>query len=205
MAIVLGVGYPNPNRSHFRSMDIWHTCEPDKIGTEGWLGRTIQALDPNTENVLTAVNFGRGLPRAMVKDGVPVASVGNLETYGLLNGIEGERQRDMALEVFDRMYSNAIGSSAVISYIRRTGYDALKGADVLGTAPALYSSSAEYSDSSEASTCEISRRYTWQVSVLASFIQVLPTTPSTPTPTNREYIARSGRTFPGTWRLSRTT
>ncbi len=147
MAIVLGVGYPNPNRSHFRSMDIWHTCEPDKIGTEGWLGRTIQALDPNTENVLTGVNFGRGLPRALIKDGVPVASVGSLETYGLLNGIEGERQRDRALEVFDRMYSKAIGTSAVVSYIRRTGYDAMKGADVLGTAPALYSSSAEYSDS----------------------------------------------------------
>ncbi|HIM36638.1 MAG TPA: DUF1501 domain-containing protein, partial [Dehalococcoidia bacterium] len=30
MAIIQGVGYPNPNRSHFRSMDIWHTCEPDK-------------------------------------------------------------------------------------------------------------------------------------------------------------------------------
>ena len=37
MAIVAGVGYPNPNRSHFRSMDIWHTCEPDKVATEGWL------------------------------------------------------------------------------------------------------------------------------------------------------------------------
>ncbi|MDP6548530.1 MAG: hypothetical protein QF659_00460, partial [Dehalococcoidia bacterium] len=32
VAIINGVGYPNPNRSHFRSMDIWHTCEPDKIG-----------------------------------------------------------------------------------------------------------------------------------------------------------------------------
>ena len=39
MAIIHGVGYPNSPRSHFRSMDIWHTCEPDKLGTEGWLGR----------------------------------------------------------------------------------------------------------------------------------------------------------------------
>lgn len=147
MAIVLGVGYANPNRSHFRSMDIWHTCEPEKIGTEGWLGRAIQELDPNKENVLTGINFGRGLPRAMVKDGVPVASVGNLETYGLLSGIESERQRDRALDVFDRMYSSAIGSSAVVSYIRSTGYDALKGADVLATAPGLYSSDTEYSES----------------------------------------------------------
>ncbi|MAR31511.1 MAG: hypothetical protein CL884_04790, partial [Dehalococcoidia bacterium] len=52
MAIFLGVGYPNPSYSHFRSMDIWHTCEPDKIGTEGWLGRAIKELDPKGENVL---------------------------------------------------------------------------------------------------------------------------------------------------------
>ena len=48
MAIIQGVGYPNPNRSHFRSMDIWHTCEPDKVGTEGWLGRAIKEIDPNS-------------------------------------------------------------------------------------------------------------------------------------------------------------
>ena len=39
MAIIHGVGYPNAPRSHFRSMDIWHTCEPNKLGTEGWLGQ----------------------------------------------------------------------------------------------------------------------------------------------------------------------
>ena len=39
MAIIHGVGYANSPRSHFRSMDIWHTCEPDKLGTEGWLGK----------------------------------------------------------------------------------------------------------------------------------------------------------------------
>ena len=42
VAIIQGIGYPNPNRSHFRSMDIWHTCDPDKVGTEGWLGRSIK-------------------------------------------------------------------------------------------------------------------------------------------------------------------
>ena len=38
MAVVQGVGYPNSSRSHFRSTYIWHTCEPDTIVTEGWLG-----------------------------------------------------------------------------------------------------------------------------------------------------------------------
>ena len=144
MAVIQGVGYPNPSRSHFRSMDIWHTCEPDTIGSEGWLGRTIRDLDPNHENVLTGVNFGRGLPRALAAPGVPVASVGNLATYGLLTGIPGEEERSQALDIFSRMYSPAIGSGAVMDYIWETGRSALKGADILKVAPETYSSSVEY-------------------------------------------------------------
>ena len=147
LAVFLGIGYPNSSYSHFRSMDIWHTCEPESQGSEGWLGRALKDLDPNAENVLTGVNFGRGLPRALAKDGVPVASVGDLETYGLLTGIEGEDQRSEALDVFGRMYSPAIGRGAVMDYIRNTGTDALKGADILATAPDKYSSNVEYSTS----------------------------------------------------------
>ena len=144
LAVFLGIGYPNPSYSHFRSMDIWHTCEPDKVGTEGWLGKVLADLDPNKENVLTGVNFGRGLPRALAKEGVPVASVGNLETYGLLSGIQGEERND-ALDVFGRMYAPTIGTGYAMDYIRSTGIDALKGADILATAPHTYTSNVEYS------------------------------------------------------------
>ena len=144
VAVIQGVGYANPNRSHFRSMDIWHTCEPDKQGTEGWLGRAIREIDPNKENVLTGVNFGRGLPRALAAPGVPVASVGNLATYGVLTGIDAEEQRMEALDIFSKMYSPTIGRSAVVEYLSQTGTDALKGADILSTAPEMYSSSVEY-------------------------------------------------------------
>ena len=148
VALINGVGYPTPNRSHFRSMDIWHTCEPDKVGTEGWLGRVIRDLDPRAENVLTGVNFGRGLPRALALTGVPVASVAVLETYGVLTGITGEPDRSEALDVFARMYAPALGSGPVMEYLGQTGLDALKGADILKTAPAKYESSVEYADTS---------------------------------------------------------
>ena len=148
VAVVNGIGYPNPNRSHFRSMDIWHTCEPDKVGTEGWVGRVIRDLDPRAENVLTGVNFGRGLPRAMALSGVPVASVAVLETYGVLTGISGEPQRSEALDVFARMYAPTVGTGPVMDYLGQTGLDALKGADILKTAPDKYGSSIEYADSS---------------------------------------------------------
>src|SRR2546430_9398098 len=61
----------------------------------------------------------------------PVASVGNLDTYGLLTGIEGQDQRMQALDVFAKMYGPTIGRDYALSYIRRTGTDALKGADIL--------------------------------------------------------------------------
>ena len=41
-AIVQGVGYPNPNRSHFTSMDIWHTADTNATG-DGWIGKYIDA------------------------------------------------------------------------------------------------------------------------------------------------------------------
>jgi uncharacterized protein (DUF1501 family) len=144
VAIMQGIGYPHPNRSHFRSMDIWHTCEPDKVGTEGWLGRTIRELDPRHENVLTGVNFGRGLPRALAVPGVPVASVGNLETYGVLTGIKGGDQRTEALELFASMYAPRLGRPLVKEYISQTGVDALSGADILSTAPQKYASTVKY-------------------------------------------------------------
>ena len=144
VAVINGIGYPNPNRSHFRSMDIWHTAEPDKVGNDGWLGRVIRDLDPNSENVLTGVNFGRGLPRALAMTGVPVASVAVLETYGVLTGITEPAERDQALDVFARMYAPALGTGPVMDYLGQTGLEALKGAYILKKAPETYRSSIEY-------------------------------------------------------------
>jgi uncharacterized protein (DUF1501 family) len=125
-------------------MDIWHTCEPEKLSTDGWLGQTIRDLDPTSENVLTGVNFGRGLPKSLVTQGVPVASVGDLETYGVLTSIEVEDQRMEALDIFSQIYSPMNGRGPIFDYLAQTGMDALKGADILGTAPGKYSSTVEY-------------------------------------------------------------
>src|ERR1051326_417 len=64
LSVIQGVGYPNPNRSHFRSTEIWQTAaDSDKIESSGWLGRkfdnTCAGCDPPI-----AVNFGRKMPQA---------------------------------------------------------------------------------------------------------------------------------------------
>ncbi|HMO27254.1 MAG TPA: DUF1501 domain-containing protein [Tepidisphaeraceae bacterium] len=70
MTLIQGVGYPNPNRSHFRSMDIWHTANPDdERTTSGWLGRyfdaTCNGADPKTLEAARGVSLGDTQPLAM--------------------------------------------------------------------------------------------------------------------------------------------
>ena len=149
VAVIHGIGYENSPRSHFRSMDIWHTCEPDIVGTEGWVGRVIRDLDPNSENVLKGVNFGQGLPRALALRGVPVTSVSSLESYGVLSSVPGvaaEAERNQILDRFARMYAPAVGTGAVMDYLGQTGRDALQGADIIRSASERYSSTVEYAE-----------------------------------------------------------
>ena len=147
MAIIPGIGYPVPDRSHFRSMDIWHTAEPTKIIAEGWLARVVRELDPGKKNVCTGVSFGQGLPRAMYLMGTPAISVSQLEGYGLLTSLSGQRQRK-ALNAFQRMYvpEEIDEASMVMNHIGQTGIDAMTGADMLAVAPERYRSTIEYGE-----------------------------------------------------------
>ena len=145
VAVVNGIGYPKPDRSHFRSMDIWHTAEPEKLIAEGWLGRVIRELDPEKQNVCTGVSFGTGMPRAMYLSGTPAMSVSQLEGYGLLTTLSGEKQR-RALNAFTRMYmpEEFEEQNMMLEHIGQTGIDAMTGADLLKAAPLVYQSNVEY-------------------------------------------------------------
>jgi len=72
LAIVRGAGYPQPDHSHFRSMDIWQTASPSEPYNTGWLGRW---LDATGDDPVRAVNIGAVLP--------PLA-VGNKSTAAAL-------------------------------------------------------------------------------------------------------------------------
>jgi uncharacterized protein (DUF1501 family) len=65
LAIVRGVGYPNPDRSHFRSMDIWQTASPKEPVPTGWIGRW---LDVTGDDPLRAVNIGAAMPLMSIGD-----------------------------------------------------------------------------------------------------------------------------------------
>jgi uncharacterized protein (DUF1501 family) len=81
MAIVQGVGYPNPNRSHFRSMDIWQSADPvGETPTSGWIGRYFDnacaGCDPKV-----GVSIGETSPLAMKGEHVNPLSFENPYSY----------------------------------------------------------------------------------------------------------------------------
>ncbi|ACU70710.1 protein of unknown function DUF1501 [Catenulispora acidiphila DSM 44928] len=61
-AVVRGVGYPQPNHSHFVSMDIWQTATPGEPANSGWLGRWLDAQPDDQIRALKAISVGGTLP-----------------------------------------------------------------------------------------------------------------------------------------------
>ena len=91
--IIQGVGYPNPNRSHFRSMEIWQTANPDKVEGTGWLGRYLDTLPESARNPLIGITLGRESPVAMNGQKVSVPCVASLEDFQSLAGEQAEALR----------------------------------------------------------------------------------------------------------------
>jgi len=83
VAIVQGVGYPNPDYSHFRSTEIWETAAPDKYASTGWLGRYLDGVNVPSGNLFNAVAIADVLPEVLVADRVDVAAIAQLNGYGL--------------------------------------------------------------------------------------------------------------------------
>jgi uncharacterized protein (DUF1501 family) len=83
LAIVQGVGYPNPNRSHFESMDIWHTADPRRKLTNGWLGRTLGGLKLSEGGVPAFYVGTERLPLAMQGPSAGVATLHPAKSFEL--------------------------------------------------------------------------------------------------------------------------
>ncbi len=81
LAIVRGVGYPKPDHSHFRSMDIWQTGSPDRPVGSGWLGRWLDSTSDG--DPLLGLNIGPVLP---------VLAVGEKRTFAALSVKESPNQ-----------------------------------------------------------------------------------------------------------------
>lgn len=148
VAAIMGIGYPNHSRSHFRSMDIWHTAEPDEVKLEGWLAKLTALFDPQHTNPVLAVNFGRGLPRALSLPDVPAASVTSLDKYGLFPDIGPGVTRNRLLRFAEQAYGQGPDPSGAwaSSRLLGTGRAAQQGIEMLKDAATAYRCTVDYQD-----------------------------------------------------------
>jgi uncharacterized protein (DUF1501 family) len=83
LSVIQGVGYENPNRSHFESMDIWHSCKPKAARTKsGWIGRMISQSKSGEADDSFALHLGNeSIPLALVERGVQVPSLASVDQF----------------------------------------------------------------------------------------------------------------------------
>src|SRR5256714_10328839 len=85
LAVVQGVGYPNPNLSHFASMSVWETASVQGGIGDGWLGRYLNYLDQVGESpnhALEGVSAGSIVPPEL-RSKIPVMALQSLRTFRL--------------------------------------------------------------------------------------------------------------------------
>jgi uncharacterized protein (DUF1501 family) len=144
VAVVQGVGYPNPNRSHFRSMDIWHTARPDIIERTGWLGRYLDSCQCGQDQPLPAVSAGDQLNSLFYAEHTLVPAVASIGGFSLQTDSGDRNSRQVQIQTLRNIYQQAGNWPAHEALMRKTAVQAMDGADQLVQAAGAYHSAVQY-------------------------------------------------------------
>jgi len=124
LGIIQNVGYPNPNRSHFRSTEIWETASRSEEFTEtGWIGRYLDnacAGLPADSHDPVAVHITNGVPQSF-------ASAHEHSTFGLLPGGGNRRDNEETRKLLETMVAQPAegGENDNATFLKHTLMDAL--------------------------------------------------------------------------------
>lgn len=148
LAVIQGVGYPNPNRSHFHSMDIWHTAgaSGSKLPYEGWLGRwadrSYQGVsDPK---ICTAVRMEKTPLAVRGKDhpGIAFASTSSFKYYA----DRGDKERNMLYRELNEAGGEAMKNNT-LDFVTHTAANANQASDEIQRIAGKYNAQAQYPQS----------------------------------------------------------
>jgi uncharacterized protein (DUF1501 family) len=140
VAVVRGVGYPNPNLSHFRSTAIWQTAAPDTYEQTGWLGRYLDSARL-PKSLWNGVAISQMLPEALVSNTIDVPAVMQLGGYGLISDRNPAAKRTYTELVSDNRFPFA---SPYLAHVAEIEDDAQRGSEELPKLVAGYRSDASY-------------------------------------------------------------
>jgi uncharacterized protein (DUF1501 family) len=144
VAIVRGVGYPNPSLSHFLSMDVWHTADSNGLGSRGWLGRFAD-LALIGQPSLTAASIGSlDLPRSLNADKFVVPNIINFSLYNFIAdpGYPGDYNNQ--INAFNVGASRSMSTGTLIKAINDTAFESVRGAQQVQKSVSGYKSTTAY-------------------------------------------------------------
>ena len=130
-SIVQGVGYPNPNRSHFRATEIWHTAsDADKNEAHGWLGRYCDAACAG-EDPGAGIAIGDQVPQALRSESGQSIAIGAPQDYQFQDGMDPapmEPDDDASSPAggsIDMLFGASDPDVNVADFLQRTALDAV--------------------------------------------------------------------------------
>ncbi len=137
VAIVNGAGYPHPNRSHFESMDIWQSGNPNLSNVErtGWMARYFDHDGHLKSDPLSGVTLGSSLPLALWKEASPVSVIGNANDFGFSNRANDRDKQNAALR---DLYAQGTVSNGPGEFVRSVGAETFQSSDVVREAIKKY-------------------------------------------------------------------
>lgn len=117
LCIVQGVGYPNPDQSHFRSMDIWQSASTEKAATAGWVGKALKGMPAAPSFHLKSAN--ERAPLAL--DGAPVRvpSIASLADFQLQLAVASAADKQAQRAVIEGAVKGGKGPS-LLDFVQRT-------------------------------------------------------------------------------------
>jgi uncharacterized protein (DUF1501 family) len=136
VAVVQGVGYPNANQSHFRSMDIWQTAVPDQEISTGWLGRYLDEITDDDNNALYGIAFTTDLPRELRGEHSQVPAIPSFDSYRYQTDPNYPGDRSAQINTFTQISSHVPVNLPYVGLVQTNIMDAYTTADRIQAAGA---------------------------------------------------------------------
>jgi uncharacterized protein (DUF1501 family) len=144
LAIVHGVGYPNPSFSHFKSMDIYQTANPEGRADEGWLAKLVKGSVDRRGHPFAGFAAGSTLPPALMSPDFPIPAVDNANTFKLLPDPRYAVDAPARQNALVQLYAGAGGSNPFTQVLQSTQQGTMSSIDQLQKAHAAYKPAVEY-------------------------------------------------------------
>jgi uncharacterized protein (DUF1501 family) len=129
LAVLQGIGYPNPSQSHFRSMDIWHAGGTDETLTEGWLGKSLKQKPLPAFHL--AADGNDTAPLALTGAPARVPSIASLEDFQLKTAAASAADGAKQKRLIEAVSQGGSGEPDLLDFVRRTAANSYASSDKL--------------------------------------------------------------------------